>query len=898
MDSTAEAPLWSVAGIRLGVLAGIVLAGLSARPAAASFHLMQIEQVIGGVNGDTSAQAIQLRMRGAGQNLLDPSRIRVFDATGANPVVIYDFESVPANFTVGSGLGRRILLVTPSFPMHTTPMAVDDVSLMVAQIPASYLAAGSMTFETDNGVSVYWRLSWGGAGYTGPCNGVGPGGNDADGNFCPAFPGPLPSNGAQAVLFDGAAGDPSTNNSADYIVTAGSAVFINNAAAPGMFTVNPCGVDGDCNDSVACTSNMCNTGPNPNVCVFTPDNGLCPSDGMFCNGPEVCNAIAGCVSSGNPCMPPTPFCDEGTMTCGACNMDGQCDDGIACSMDSCVGGNCNHAPDHASCNNGQFCDGVEICNIMVGGCQSPGTPCDAGEACDEMDDMCEPAPFRIKLVPVTGPGRAGPPGLFSPVQLTHANDGSERLFIVDQAGYIRVVDGDALLATPFLDLTGVITALNPAFDERGLLGLAFHPDYMNNGRFFVRYSKSRVGSPAEPCFGSSFGCHSEVLAEYQVSIGDPNVADAGSEVILLSADKPQFNHNAGHLAFGTGGYLYVTLGDGGGAHDGLADGPPSHGPIGNGQNRFAVLGKVLRLDVGSGAVLPDDFPGDPNRNYAIPPANPFADGVNGAPEVYAYGFRNPYRFSFDRADGTLYVADVGQNLFEEVDIVTLGGNYGWAAKEGDHFFDPQNPGTPPGSCLPMWASAGIDCMSMIDPISEYTHAEGGQAIIGGFVYRGTAFAALDGHYVYGDFSSGGPTGRLYYFETTGPNAYERVEFVIGAEGDPLGKYLKGFGEDEDGEIYVMASDDGGPARGMTGVVYRLEECVVRPFGDIAPLGGDGVVDLDDILCVLDDFAAPGNCAGDGDVVPCDVGGGLIDLDDILAILDAFAGDYACGPACG
>lgn len=198
---------------RIGGVIGLVATVVGAAPAFGTFHLMQIEQVIGGVNGDTTAQAIQLRMRSIGQNFLGPSRIRVFDAAGLNPVLIYDFIAPPANFTVGSGAGRRILLVSPNFPMNTTPAAVDDVSGIVNSIPASYLAAGSLTFETDGGV-VCWRLSWGGASYTGSgsVNNTFVCGNDADGNANPPFGNALPSTSVQALLFNGTAAAQSTNN--------------------------------------------------------------------------------------------------------------------------------------------------------------------------------------------------------------------------------------------------------------------------------------------------------------------------------------------------------------------------------------------------------------------------------------------------------------------------------------------------------------------------------------------------------------------------------------------------------------------------------------------------------------------------------------------------------------
>ncbi|MCH8969500.1 MAG: PQQ-dependent sugar dehydrogenase, partial [Planctomycetes bacterium] len=267
----------------------------------------------------------------------------------------------------------------------------------------------------------------------------------------------------------------------------------------------------------------------------------------------------------------------------------------------------------------------------------------------------------IKLEPVAS-------GLVGPVAVTHAGDGSGRLFIVEQSGQIRIVEDGVLLPTPFLDIVDKLPELNPFFDERGLLGLAFHPNYASNGRFFIRYSSPREGEPDEPCFGTSRGCHIENLAEYSVSEDDANQADPDSEILLFSIDEPQFNHDSGEVAFGPDGFLYFTLGDGGGAHDGLADDPPSHGPIGNGQNIETALGAILRIDV-------DSPPQDP-LPYAIPPDNPFV-GRPGVDEIYAYGMRNPYKFSFDDGlggDGSLYVADVGQNLFEEVNIVVNGGN--------------------------------------------------------------------------------------------------------------------------------------------------------------------------------------------------------------------------------
>jgi glucose/arabinose dehydrogenase len=411
-------------------------------------------------------------------------------------------------------------------------------------------------------------------------------------------------------------------------------------------------------------------------------------------------------------------------------------------------------------------------------------------------------------------------GLTAPVYATHAGDGSGRLFVVDQIGLIRILDAaGTLLPGPFLDLTAEIVTVNPNFDERGVLGLAFHPDYRRNGRFFVRYSAPRAGEPSEPCFGTSRGCHEEILAEFQVS-DDPNVANP-SGTVLFRVDEPQFNHDAGQVAFGPlervdGGqprrFLYFTLGDGGGAHDGLADSPPSHGPIGNGQNVETVLGSVLRIDV--------DSPPDPGLAYAIPADNPFVD-TPGADEIYAYGMRNPYRFSFDHGpegDGRLFLADVGQNLFEEVNVVERGGNYGWVIREGFQCFDPFNPTSPPATC----PDTGPLGEPLLDPVAEYDHGDG-IAVIGGFVYRGSTFPGLRGKYVFGDFSRGfgAPGGRLFWLDADGVLS-DIFEFQLGAQNDPLDRFLFGFGEDERGEIYVLTSDMLGPT-GSTGKVWHLVE---------------------------------------------------------------------------
>jgi glucose/arabinose dehydrogenase len=441
-------------------------------------------------------------------------------------------------------------------------------------------------------------------------------------------------------------------------------------------------------------------------------------------------------------------------------------------------------------------------------------------------------------------------GLTAPVGLTHGGDGSGRLFIVEQTGQIRIVEDGTLLATPFLDISGLLPVLNSFFDERGLLGVAFHPSYQANGRFYVRHSAPRTGGSGEPCFGTSRGCHSEVLAEYRVSADDPNLADPTSRVVLFTVDEPQFNHDAGEVAFGPDGFLYFTLGDGGGAHDGLADSPPSHGPIGNGQNLETTLGSILRIDVDHRSVCHrgrntlrmgtratdahlrhgDSLgacDGDPTTTlYEIPNDNPFVD-TTGADEIYAYGLRNPYKFSFDDGpggDGALYLADVGQNLFEEVNIIERGGNYGWVIREGFHCFDPFNPTTPPTTC----SDTGPFGEPLIDPIAEYSHPDSGFTpeigitIIGGFVYRGSESHSLVGKYVFGDFAQAffTPSGTLLFLDDPSGPSPTIEQFQIGLDDRDYGLFLKGFGEDEDGEVYACGSTALAPT-GATGVCQRI-----------------------------------------------------------------------------
>ncbi|MBI4671415.1 MAG: PQQ-dependent sugar dehydrogenase [Chloroflexi bacterium] len=343
--------------------------------------------------------------------------------------------------------------------------------------------------------------------------------------------------------------------------------------------------------------------------------------------------------------------------------------------------------------------------------------------------------------------------LTRPVFVTHAGDGTGRLFVVEQPGRIWIAENGRLRAEPFLDIRDKITTRG---NEQGLLGLAFHPDYKNNGLFFVNYSRAQDGD--------------NVIARYRVS-DDPNTADANSEQILFTVDGLEPNHNGGMLAFGPDGYLYVGTGDGGGAGD-------RHGSIGNGQNLNTLLGKILRLDVNA-------------DTYQIPPTNPFVNQANARPEIWAYGLRNPWRFSFDRATGDLYIADVGQNSKEEVDFQPAsskgGENYGWRILEGDECYDENQ------NC------ARND---LIAPIVFYSH-DLGCSITGGYVYRGQKYPWLVGTYIFADYCSG-----IVWATTRNANGQWQTNRVGKFDDD-----ISSFGEDEVGELYVVGHGNG--------VIYKL-----------------------------------------------------------------------------
>jgi glucose/arabinose dehydrogenase len=370
-------------------------------------------------------------------------------------------------------------------------------------------------------------------------------------------------------------------------------------------------------------------------------------------------------------------------------------------------------------------------------------------------DSTSTSAIPLELVPFAA-------GFTHPLNLQAPDDHTGRLFAVEQGGRIKIIRSDGQVnSAPFLDVSG---NLSSASGEEGLLGMAFHPRYASNGRFFVNYTSGNGG------------LHS-VIAEYAASAGDDDQADPSSERILLTVDQPFPNHNGGGLAFGTDGFLYIALGDGGSGGD----------PNGNGQNVNALLGKILRIDV--------DATPAAGLAYAVPPDNPFVNR-NGRDEIWLYGLRNPFRFSVDPATGDLWIGDVGQDSFEEVDRIGAqegGANLGWNIMEGTHCYQP------PANC----PTAGLTL-----PIIDYPRDRGDRTVIGGYVYRGKGIPGLTGKYVFGDFIS----GRIWTLTQKPSGAWVRAEVLTTAGND-----LSSFGQDPNGELYVV--------RYSSGVVARI-----RPAG--------------------------------------------------------------------
>ena len=360
-----------------------------------------------------------------------------------------------------------------------------------------------------------------------------------------------------------------------------------------------------------------------------------------------------------------------------------------------------------------------------------------------------PPTLQVELVPVAS-------GFSSPLDVQQAGDNSGRLFVVEQGGKIKIIQNGSVLATPYLDVSSLIVSGG----EEGLLGLAFHPSYSTNGCFYVNYTTTRLN-----------GTLQTAISEFRATTANANTVNTTSEHILFTVNQPEANHNGGGLAFGKDGFLYIALGDGGGGGD-------MHGLIGNGQDIATRLGKILRIRV------------DCNGAYTVPANNPFVAQPSPTNEIWLYGLRNPFRFSVDQAAGNLWIGDVGQSSFEEVDRVTPaqgGSNMGWRCKEGAHNFN---------------FSANCQGLTLLDPIFDYDRSQGA-TVIGGYVYHGTNIAALAGTYVFGDFVN----GSIWSLAQNGQGQWVTTLLVNAGGGD-----LAGFGQDSNGELYVAKYSSGAVAR--------------------------------------------------------------------------------------
>ena len=405
-------------------------------------------------------------------------------------------------------------------------------------------------------------------------------------------------------------------------------------------------------------------------------------------------------------------------------------------------------------------------------------------------------------------------GLGAPVTLVSIPDGTGRWLVAEQGGFIQLFDHNGKKSDlPFLDLREKMVPLGQAMEERGILGLALHPQFKSNHKFYVVYSAPRRAS------APSQWDHAERLSEFKTSGTDFNSADPASERIVLEIDEPDWNHNSGRVAFGPDGYLYWTVGDGGAFNDvGDVARGRGHPPEGNGQKLDTLLGKVLRLDLDHGVP------------YGIPKDNPFADGKKGFPEIYAYGLRNPWGISFDRGGRhDLIVTDVGQDRWEEINVIVNGGNYGWRLREGFEGFDPNDPLHAPTNA----ATVGADGKPFVEPVFAYKTLRGrgtdpesfGVAITGGYVYRGKAFPELVGKYVFADWSRNMalPDGTLLVATIPKESSARWTVQPLALKDFPNGRiksYIWALGEDEEGELYVLANGINSVAN-PRGKVFKL-----------------------------------------------------------------------------
>jgi glucose/arabinose dehydrogenase len=355
--------------------------------------------------------------------------------------------------------------------------------------------------------------------------------------------------------------------------------------------------------------------------------------------------------------------------------------------------------------------------------------------------------------------------LQSPLDMAFPGNGD--ILIAEQTGKILLVKNGKLMSDPILDIQSKLVKINMGFDVRGILGFTIHPKFISNRKVYVFYCAPPTGLKSD---------HTDVVAEYTLSPNSTKV-DPNSGRIIFTADEAQQGNNGGCVRFGPDGYLYVSMGDGGGGGD-------KHGPIGNGQNLNTLQGKILRINVNS------------DSTYTVPKDNPFVDKANVRPEIWAYGLRNAWRFSFDKATKQLFTSDVGEGAWEEMDIIEKGANYGWRITEGTHCFNPK---------------LNCDFTGITKPIAEYDHTNG-VCVIGGYVYNGKQLPALKGKYFFADW-----TGPIYYIEKT-TAAWQRGKVTL--QNYPANLKITSWGEDPSGEMYVITTPDTSPGN-TKGTIYKI-----------------------------------------------------------------------------
>ncbi len=424
-------------------------------------------------------------------------------------------------------------------------------------------------------------------------------------------------------------------------------------------------------------------------------------------------------------------------------------------------------------------------------------------------------------------------GLNLPIYVAHAPYDFSRLFIVEKPGRVKILDliSGAMFPQLFLDIDLIVGGSPEANSDPGLLGLAFHPDFQSNGRFYVHHISNQM---------------SHHVRRFHVSAATPNVADAGIGDIIFTASQPFVNHNGGWIGFGPDGYLYIPLGDGGSQHD----------PDNRAQNLADLHGKILRIDVDG-----DDFPADSLRDYAIPPDNPFLGTPGAAPEIFAYGLRNPWQCSFDETTGALWIADVGQNAWEEIDVLPAGSkggqNFGWRCYEGTHVHNTTG-------CAPP--------ATMEFPIHEYGHVpSGGNSVTGGAVYRGCHIPTLRGAYLFADWVS----DHIWALTGDGDGGIGALaldsELSPSLDGFPISE-IASFGADALGELYIVEQG----ATGNFGEIFK----VVPQFPGVsaADLDCNGMVNSGDLTILLGNWGVCPGCRADID------GSGVVGMVDLQLLL--------------